>query len=615
MVAITIRDVLILSLCIVVHLSYRKQRRNLLPLPPGPFRWPIVGNAFIIPLTYVHRFYKKLGDGLGSKIVYLEAIGRTIIVLNDINMARDLLEKRSALYSSRPVSPMIHDVIGSKIIFGLMPYGDEWRQHRRIFQQHLSEKHLPQIQERAIEFVRKGLLTNLISSPDKLHDHVRNTIGGLSMSMTYGLPVQRQDDPLVNFAEEVFIKVAGAGAPGKYFINVLTPLIYVPGWMPGAGFKQKGKEIRQQLDRLMEEPYQATVKQMEDGIVTPSFVADALERSTQSSDYELQAQCVKQAALQIFGETTVASVMTFFLVMLLHPDVQLKAQKELDSVVGPDRLPEFSDLPHLTFVSALLKELLRWNPIVPAGVPHMTTEEDVYMGYYIPKGCIIMANTYAMLHDEDVFPEPEKFKPERFISKDGGIREDLPDPDFIATFGFGRRICPGSHIAKSTLTIAVASVLCLFDISPALDPEGKPINVKPEFAPASITSEPLPFPCKVTPRSGKDVHVCHMFSLLAEASICLFQEGNQPTAAVTKIVTHLQDVGNPTWESSKVLHISPARVAVLDCLTFLECLGDTRFLNPTVKIAGVTREFTIPSLPATSATSTLRDFGSSRHLD
>ncbi|KAF5348525.1 hypothetical protein D9756_009681 [Leucocoprinus leucothites] len=482
MVPISIRDVLILALCFVVHLSYRKQRRRLLPLPPGPFRWPIVGNAFIFPLTYVHRFYKDLTDRL---------VGRPIIVLNDINIARDLLEKRSALYSSRPVSPMVHDVIGYKIMFALMPYGDDWRNHRRVFRQHLSEKHLPQIQERALEFVRKGLLANLVDSSDKLHDHVRNTIGGLSMSMTYGLPVQRQNDPLVRFVEDAFTNLAGAVAPGKYFVNVLAPLKYVPRWMPGAGFKRKGKEMRKHLDRLLEEPYQATLRQMEGGIGPPSFVVDALEQSSQSSDYDIRAQYVKQTALQIFAalsETTVASVLTFFLAMLLHPDIQLKAQKELDSVIGPDRLPEFSDIAHLVFISAIVKELLRWNPIVPAGVPHMTTEEDVYMGYYIPKNCIIMPNTYAMLQDEVVFPEPEKFKPERFMNQEGGIREDLPDPEFVATFGFGRRICPGAHIARSTLTIAVASVIYLFDISPALDAEGKPINVKPEFSPASITS-------------------------------------------------------------------------------------------------------------------------------
>ncbi|KXN85009.1 Fumitremorgin C synthase [Leucoagaricus sp. SymC.cos] len=147
---------------------------------------------------------------------------------------------------------------------------------------------------------------------------------------------------------------------------------------------------------------------------------------------------------------------------------------------------------------------VRWNPIVPMGVPHMTNDEDVYKGYYIPKNCTIMANTYAMLHDEEVFLDPMEFKPERFIDDDGGIREDLPDPESIATFGFGRRVCPGAHIARSALYLTAASLLYLFDISPALDDRSKPILVTPKFTAASITSAPLPFPCKFNERGLHD---------------------------------------------------------------------------------------------------------------
>jgi hypothetical protein len=120
MVSIRARDVLILGACVVTHLLYRFRRRTLLQYPPGPARWPIIGNTLIIPLTNAHRFYKdlskKLGEfhwnssrapraypDVGSKILYLEALGQSIIVINDITIAQDLLEKRSALYSSRYV--------------------------------------------------------------------------------------------------------------------------------------------------------------------------------------------------------------------------------------------------------------------------------------------------------------------------------------------------------------------------------------------------------------------------------------------------------------------------------------------------------------------------------
>ncbi|KAF5360606.1 hypothetical protein D9756_005151 [Leucocoprinus leucothites] len=500
----SIRDGLIISLCVLVHFIYRNRRRRLLPLPPGPSPWPIVKNTLTIPLINAHGYYKELG----SKLLYLEALGQPMLIINDIRIAQDLLEKRSALYSSRPAIPMLNDVVGIRMYFALMPYGDYWRAHRRMFQQHFAEKHLARNQGRAMEFIRKGLLANLLESPDNFDEHIRNCIGGLAVSITYGLPIQRKRDPLVRFSEETFAVSAATAAPGNFLVNVIPSLKHVPEWMPGAGFKQVAKKARADLLKLAEEPFEATVKMMEEGTAPVCFIAETLERHRHSPDYETQAIYAKQTAAMVFGavsETTVAALNTFILGMLKRPDVLKKAQAEVDGTVGTNRLPEFSDIPRLRYLSAVVKETLRWNPVLPMGVPHHTSEEDVYMGYYIPKGCTVFANAYAMLHDDEIFPEPQEFKPERFIKGDR-IREDLPDPEYVATFGFGRRVCPGAHIARSTLYLAAASLLHLFDIAPALDDDGKPVEVIPQFKQASLIAEPLPFRCKITPRAGRDVN-------------------------------------------------------------------------------------------------------------
>ena len=72
--------------------------------------------------------------------------------------------------------------------------------------------------------------------------------------------------------------------------------------------------------------------------------------------------------------------------MAMFPEVQKKAQAELDRVVGPNRLPEFEDIESMPYVRALVLETLRWMPVTPYSIPHAVTEEDTYNGYFIPKG-------------------------------------------------------------------------------------------------------------------------------------------------------------------------------------------------------------------------------------
>ena len=85
----------------------------------------------------------------------------------------------------------------------------------------------------------------------------------------------------------------------------------------------------------------------------------------------------------------------FFLAMALHPEVQAKAQAELDAVVGPDRLPEFSDRTALPYLNAVIKEALRWQNVLPLGVIHRSMADDEYNGYFIPKGSLVLANIWC----------------------------------------------------------------------------------------------------------------------------------------------------------------------------------------------------------------------------
>lgn len=117
----------------------------------------------------------------------------------------------------------------------------------------------------------------------------------------------------------------------------------------------------------------------------------------------------------------------------MNPDVQKKAQAELDSVIGPDRLPTWDDRSSLPYVDAVLKETLRWNTATPLGVPHAVIQDDVYEGKFIPAGSTVISNIWAIMRDESEFKNPDSFWPERFL------QPNPPKDPHSYAFGFGRR--------------------------------------------------------------------------------------------------------------------------------------------------------------------------------
>ncbi|KAL1965863.1 hypothetical protein VTN77DRAFT_4996 [Rasamsonia byssochlamydoides] len=192
----------------------------------------------------------------------------------------------------------------------------------------------------------------------------------------------------------------------------------------------------------------------------------------------------------------------FFLAMTLFPEVQQKAQREIDQVVGTDSLPVISDRENLPYIDAIVKEVLRWHPVAPMGLPHMTTEDDIYQGYLIPKGALLMPNIWGFTHDPKSYHDPMVFKPERFL---GPTPE--PDPHTFA-FGFGRCICPGRLLADSTLYLSIAKSLAVFNITKPVDENGREVEPVVEFLPGVI-SHPAPFKTRITPRSPKHEELIH----------------------------------------------------------------------------------------------------------
>ncbi|KIJ08721.1 hypothetical protein PAXINDRAFT_88448 [Paxillus involutus ATCC 200175] len=177
--------------------------------------------------------------------------------------------------------------------------------------------------------------------------------------------------------------------------------------------------------------------------------------------------------------------------MILHPEIQQKARAEIDAVVGRDRLPNFSDRGSMPFMDCIVKEVLRWKPISPLGAPHATTDNDIYRGMFIPKNTTVVPNIWAMLHDPEVYYDPEEFIPERFLQTE--TRDPCPDPSRVV-WGFGRRICPGRHLADTSLWMAMASLLWAFDFAKPKDPQGNVVEPNVTYG-SGLARSVYRFPC------------------------------------------------------------------------------------------------------------------------
>jgi cytochrome P450 len=166
------------------------------------------------------------------------------------------------------------------------------------------------------------------------------------------------------------------------------------------------------------------------------------------------------------------------LAMIAFPEVQRRAQAELDTIVGRDRLPTFADALRLPYVCAVIKEVLRWRPPLPLGVPHATTEDDWYEGMFIPKGTICLPNTWHCNHDRAIFGEDaDDFRPERHFDDQGEPLTGLAEIGQAGhvTFGFGRRICVGKELAADSLFIDTAYMLWAANFERARDENGKEV--------------------------------------------------------------------------------------------------------------------------------------------
>ncbi|TCD66168.1 hypothetical protein EIP91_001722 [Steccherinum ochraceum] len=480
----------------VLYLVYRTYQTNRHgPLPPGPKGWPLVG-YLDMPKTYFWTKHAELGQTYGD-IVSLTVLGRRFVILNSRRHIVELFEKRYQNYGDRPDFQMITNIAGWNRATVFMPVSDLWKEHRRNFSRLFGTKTLfSKFYGDEILETRK-FMRNLLHAPDKLDDHIRYWAGAMILKIVYGYEIKPGNDPFVEIVDEAMSQFIYLSRPGAYMVDFFPWMRFIPSWFPGAHFKREGKKFRSTMDDMIHVPFNYVKDKMKEGNAPPSYVANLLSSDDYTPD---QDWGIKTSAATVYAggaDTTSAQVHGFYLLMLLWPDAQRKAQEEIDKVVGTHRLPDFGDREHLPYTEALLKECMRLHSAVPLNGPRRALKDDVQDGYFIPKGSLIQPNIWSILHDPEVYPDPMNFVPERWL-----VDDPPPHPrEFI--FGFGRRICPGMIMADASFYISSVMTLALFDVRASKDSPKSFTQGDGGVLDGQSICHPKHFSCNITPRSRK----------------------------------------------------------------------------------------------------------------
>ncbi|EED77953.1 predicted protein, partial [Postia placenta Mad-698-R] len=481
-------------------------------LPPGPKPLPIVGN--ITNLTAQELWLRALqwAKSYGD-VVYLHVFGQGLVFLNDYDTAVDLLEKRGAIYSDNPGLIMAGHLCGCENMVAFTRHGHKSRRQRRLMQHALAVNSIRAYQP-LLEVETQDLLKRLLRDPKDYVGNLRRYAGGLTLTTLYGYHASTNDDKLLTLADEcvdiLSNRIAAGG--GIWPMDIFPFLQHLPDWSPGAGFKCKAAIWKTKVKEFINNPFEIVKDHMRDGTVVPRFSTTLLQELQERCETEIDSQhevdiCwTGNSMYSVSIDITMTTMLHFILAMVQHPEVLAKAQGDIDRVIGPGRLPTFSDRSSLPYIECVMSEVLQWGGVpVPLRLPHRLMEDDVYNGMYIPKGSLVYGNVWNMVRNPTLFPDPDAFVPERYLAPADEATMRRRDPRNYV-FGFGRRQCPGTDLIEQSLWIVMASMVAMLTDKHARDAAG--CKVEPEVVfDNAVFCMPRPFRCDIRPLSEQVLRV------------------------------------------------------------------------------------------------------------
>lgn len=380
------------AICLYVWVTpntWKDSRRK--HLPPGPRGIPFLGNFFQLSNAETFRFKAQAWAKQYGDIFYTKMGGSDYIYLSSPTAVKELMDKKSAIYSSRPPAPLASDVAsaGRRQLF--MPYGPKYRVVRKVAHSLLnitiSTSYQP-IQD----LESKQLMFDLMQDPEHFYDHNRRYSASVILTVAYGQRMADWNNPLVKQIYSVVNNLQQFSAPGAFLVDTFPTIRHFPQWLFG-NWRKFGEKCFAHDSVVYLKLWGDLKKAVDEGKANPCFAKDFYLSNPEKVGIDsLQAAYQTGGLVEAGSETTSAFLNSFILAMTQSPHVMKKAQEEVDRVIGEDRLPTWEDEPKLPYLRAIIKELLRTRPPNKFGMQHYTTEDDWYNGMFIPKETVVVLN-------------------------------------------------------------------------------------------------------------------------------------------------------------------------------------------------------------------------------
>uniref|UniRef100_A0A3B5B008 Cytochrome P450, family 1, subfamily C, polypeptide 2 n=1 Tax=Stegastes partitus TaxID=144197 RepID=A0A3B5B008_9TELE len=439
---------------------------------PGPFAWPVVGNALQLgqmPHITFAKLAKKYGD------VYQVRLGCSdIVVLNGDRVIRQALIQHSAEFAGRPNFVSFQIVSEGKSL-SFTNYSKQWKMHRKIAQTTIrafssansqtKKAFEQQIVAEAMQLVEIFLKLSAQGQYFKPAHELTVAAANVICALCFGKRYGHDDTEFRALLHKVdqFGKTVGAGS----LVDVMPWLQSFPN--PVRSIFRTFKELNQDFFLFVKskvEEHRETfdpevTRDMSDAIIGVINEGDQLTKShTEATVADLLGA----------GLDTVSTCLHWMVLLLAkHPEMQTKLHELVDKVVGRNRLPSIEDRVHMAYLDAFIYETMRFTSFVPVTIPHSTTSDVTVDGLHIPKDTVVFVNQWSVNHDPLKWKDPHIFDPSRFLDENGSLDKDLTNNVMI--FSAGKRRCIGDQIAKVEIFLFFAILLhqCSFEKCPDED--------------------------------------------------------------------------------------------------------------------------------------------------